>query len=1068
MWTPKRLLLSLAGFTLFFTAYLLYARFFGGIDGLTPLPDTYRRDEKAASAPLPDTAPRENVAVRKLRQAFGAGSPELERPVQLDMPEKGLVLAIDDGIVMPEPQNHRVKLVPFSLAIFRGNGKDGFPEINTIRADEAYLELDRPIKNLIEIGNRRIIGAELQGEIQLINNRRTETVTDDLSLFTKGPVFYEEKRALIWTPKDVKIIDLQNEPEPTTITATGMYIYLTQGSPSPAKNPAGNQTLKGGERISDVEKIELSSNVRMDLWDSQSGFLSAGKPAPKAVTDPGFVGPPNPPPSKPKSKVVITTNGKFVFNLKTNLATFDIPHGFSRHPEIVRVVRENENDQGKRDQLECDHLELQFHRKAVSDPKASAGEKAASREIESAHATGKDLTLTSDTEALTAFGNDLFHDAAKKISVLKGTPKMVALKDGNEIQARELWMGGAGQKEGQQAVAIGPGEISMLQRTADGKMARTLKARWQDKLVHIKEGAFDCLTLTGNAAFDDPQNGQKIRAELLRVWLEPSGPKVEGEEKHPRPHHVEAKGRVTADSPEIHIKEPTENLVIWFKDIPVKADASPITENGELRIAGKGSKNDIPVIGTAPFEARASTAAVAQASPGGKERVQLSDKQKSLGADASAATYSAPTPSGTPAGPEKPKKPIDLSAHAVEVYVLRNGQKNDLERLWCEGTVHVHQDPETPEDKGVDIRGDSLQLDYAPEGGVLLVFGNSRNLASVQFNKMSILGPEVTIDQRSNKAEVHGFGSMRMLSETNFEGAKLAQPTVLIVQWKDNMNFEGKFAEFYGNVQATQENSRLLCQRMTASFDRPISLKDGNKAGQNPKVDNLMCDQSVEIEEKVIQGEQLVSIRRLVSPYATMDNAKKLFYTSGPGEVRIFQLGSSDDFLNKPPPRGAVAKKEATQEYKITHVRYGGTLQGTTGEPRMATFFDNVEVVHVPATRPDMIIDIDKMPEGGMYMHCEKLTVWTHRLANGRNSQEMRAEHKVRVQTKEYYGNSDVVTYDEAQDKVIFKGGKGNPAVLYQYIGPGVPPNRISGEKIFYWRNSNKFEVENSTGLITN
>jgi lipopolysaccharide export system protein LptA len=282
------------------------------------------------------------------------------------------------------------------------------------------------------------------------------------------------------------------------------------------------------------------------------------------------------------------------------------------------------------------------------------------------------------------------------------------------------------------------------------------------------------------------------------------------------------------------------------------------------------------------------------------------------------------------------------------------------------------------------------------------------------------------------------------------------------------MLFEGKVAEFYGNVQATQENSRLLCQKMIANFDRPVSLKEGNKGGQNPKVDNLMCDQSVEIEERVQQGDQVVSIRRLVAPAANMDNVKKFVWTSGPGEVRIFQLGSSDDFLGKPAPAGTSAKKDVQQEFKITHVRFGGKLQGTTGEHRMATFFDDVEVVHVPATRPDMVIDIDRMPPGGMYLHCEKLTVWTHRLPQGRNSQEMQAEHKVRVQTQEYYGNADMVTFDEAEDKVIFKGVPGTPAVLYKYKGPGANPDKITGQKIIYWRKANRFIVEDSTGLITN
>ena len=44
VWTPKRVLLVLAGFALFFTTYQVYANVLGlgGIDGLTPLPEAQR------------------------------------------------------------------------------------------------------------------------------------------------------------------------------------------------------------------------------------------------------------------------------------------------------------------------------------------------------------------------------------------------------------------------------------------------------------------------------------------------------------------------------------------------------------------------------------------------------------------------------------------------------------------------------------------------------------------------------------------------------------------------------------------------------------------------------------------------------------------------------------------------------------------------------------------------------------------------------------------------------------------------------------------------------------------
>src|SRR5262249_51007522 len=154
---------------------------------------------------------------------------------------------------------------------------------------------------------------------------------------------------------------------------------------------------------------------------------------------------------------------------------------------------------------------------------------------------------------------------------------------------------------------------------------------------------------------------------------------------------------------------------------------------------------------------------------------------------------------------------MDLSARSVEAHVLRSGSKNDLEKLWCEGAVRVRQEPSSPEDKGVDIRGESLQLTRLAEGNELAVAGG---LAQVRMDKLFILGPEVNIHQTTNKAWVNGIGAMRLPSNTNFDGGKLSRPAEIVIHWKKAMFFNGKFAEFHGGVQAEQENSRLLCQSM--------------------------------------------------------------------------------------------------------------------------------------------------------------------------------------------------------------------------------------------------------------
>src|SRR5262249_7473154 len=155
-----------------------------------------------------------------------------------------------------------------------------------------------------------------------------------------------------------------------------------------------------------------------------------------------------------------------------------------------------------------------------------------------------------------------------------------------------------------------------------------------------KEGLYDCLTMTGNASFEDPAQKQRMSADRLKVWLEPKDTEAKeaGGNRQVRPHHVEAKGHVSASSPELQIQEPTDYLENWFQDVLEKPEES--------------------------------------AAPSAVEEPLVK----------------APEPTAKPQEMEKPKQPLTLSARTVDVHVLRAGAKSELERLWCEGNVHVHQE----------------------------------------------------------------------------------------------------------------------------------------------------------------------------------------------------------------------------------------------------------------------------------------------------------------------------------------------------------------------------------------
>lgn len=1031
MWTPKRILLLLSSSILFFAVYLGYAFWLGGIDGLPPLPHGFEPPGNGPIEPIADILRPTPEADRKLELAFGPSWKELLLcKIKLEMRNKNLVLATND--IDTQRADGRVLLAPFNVAIFKEDpGRT--PEINTIRSDAALLTFDRPITNLADVGRHKLVACELQGRkgredggISVRNNRRTPQANDDISLMTPGPLYYYEDKHLICTPAEVRLVDEQTKPEQSTITAVGMELRLTtEPEPKPGQ-PAAPTRAKKSQSISGVESIHLLKTVDMYLWVESSGFLGGNTDKPQPGESSAQI-----------PKLHIATQGPFHYYVSADedktpdRAVFELPPNPGRLAEKVTVTRiAGPKNQEKRDQLHSDRLELTFRRK--SEGAAPREGSSVNLAIQDAHATGQLVQLQSDTDMLDAMGNDFFYDARTKQSTLKGAP-VVAMKDGHEITAGEIQID-TGQRDVRQAKARGPGRINLLDR-AKGK--RNLHARWSEALDFVKEGTYDCLTLRGDAVFEDTDNEQLLQADLLKVWLQPAERDAPpGSETHKlRPHHLKATGHVRAVSAELLVRDKTEDLTIWFKDVAARAPAPAKAPNDGV---------------AAPY---APTAGVSAPSPS-----TAPSQPPTTGPGGLAPRGFVPNAPGN-----KSKKPIELSARSVETHVLRTGERNELERVSCKGAVHVHQEPAEPGDKGVDIRGDHLTLDHFLEGSILVVTGSLAQLAQVQLNKLTIAGPEVKIDQKSNTAWVYGIGAMQMLTEKSFEGEKLDKPTELTVHWQREMYFDGRFAFFQGHVQAEQNSSTLLCENLQAYLDQKVSFKEGEKRGQSATVREMVCDRNVRIDDEVRDGSQLLRRTRLVSPEVSLNKDDSVVDAKGPGVLHLLQLGNKDEAAPGQAPQKPTQKTE--QELKLTRVTFRAGMHANN-KKRIATFWGDVDVVHLPTEDIDQPIDIDKRLPGMMYLHCEKLKVLSVRHADGRTTQEMEAERKVTVEAQEEFsGRGDVLKYDESKELVILEGGETGLATLYRVQGKGGKPDMVKGKKLFYFRKTNEIKGDEVTGV---
>ena len=507
MWTPRRILLLALGAVLSFAAYTAYASCLGGIDGLPPLPEV--------DWPNPNPANQTAVLVshgrsldEKLVLAFGPECPQLKCSLKLEMNQKSMVVT---ARVFTIEDDGRLKLDDLSLAMFKdkdANDQRGL-EINTVRAKTARLTFDKPLgKNEKDLGgNRHIVAAELNDDIEIVNNHRTpQRRDDDLHLIIdKGPLYYDEAKHLIWTADNVHIEDDSIKPKPNDVRGQGMEVHLAAEAPKASEKPATRGKPKT-ETFSGVERIVLLANVDMNLYVG-GGFLN---PSGGKGDDKPAAGAARPAPDAEPSHLSIYTAGRFDYTFRKDgdLAVFDVPSA-DKGSQYVTVVRDSKAADGKgllNDQLNCQHLELRMAQKE-GGPAAAHDDHGADHgmEIQSAHAVGdKEVILVSDAQSLTAGCFDLFYDAHNQLTILNGDPErpdsgMWADSKGSLIHAREMRIEdvkGPGGKVWRQATAKGPGRLDM--QDADKKTdKRPIHATWQDKLISTKAGDQDLMILTG-------------------------------------------------------------------------------------------------------------------------------------------------------------------------------------------------------------------------------------------------------------------------------------------------------------------------------------------------------------------------------------------------------------------------------------------------------------------------------------------------------------------------------------------------------------------------------------------
>jgi hypothetical protein len=751
------------------------------------------------------------------------------------------------------------------------------------------------------------------------------------------------------------------------------------------------------------------------------------------------------------------------------------------------------------DVLICDHLDLQFRRKTpektpVKTASASksvkpVGEKRSpppsppakttapseqsnDKEIDFAIATAdapRTVRMNLIAEDMDADAIEMRYFAATAESgprsILKGRP-VIAYRQGHRIECPELHLKGSDKDgNGQEGFAKGPGRLDLLDK-ATGK--RSTHIFWKNSLTSMKDREddrlFDLLTLRGDPIVIDDERKQDLKAaQYLHLWLEQVKDTTPGAAVGATkqvPYKILGIESVSAHSPQTIIHN-TNKLTVLFSDKPGHASVAS---------AGPVAPTNTVITPIAP-----NTKAGPPPQPTGFEKKD-------------GPVLGPPTRNDTAAAPEKKKtsKPIEITAGDILAFVADSGAKKELTEMLCTNEVHIHQASEVgkEKDKGLDITGGSVELKRAPEGDILVVTSDGKNLARLQSGEMLLFGPVVTIDQILNRAKVDGRGILNMPSNKTLDGKP--KEGRLNVIWSTQMDFNGSLANFEGKVQATQDDGRMLSRSMQVTLDRPIDFKQGQHGDQKSAVDKIVCDSP--LPEKVFTEDverdsngKLITYRRLELQVMEVDNKDQRMDGSARGSGGVLDsisrggdegpLGRPDD--SKARPKATAKTPMGEIAFNHTRIRFTGSMASflsPISNGRKTTFHEQVRAYYFPGSDPN-VADPTTPVKGSLFLTCESLEV-TSRKVNERvgdkivekTYQEMFANggsRLVNFQTDEYTGNSKTVKFDERTDIILFEGAGGVPATIYMLPKEqGGRAKTLSGQKILYNRKTGNFTLD--------
>ena len=297
---------------------------------------------------------------------------------------------------------------------------------------------------------------------------------------------------------------------------------------------------------------------------------------------------------------------------------------------------------------------------------------------------------------------------------------------------------------------------------------------------------------------------------------------------------------------------------------------------------------------------------------------------------------------------------MEVSADLFRVLVLQGpgDEPAQVAEVWTKGNIDVTQQREgSPQP--LRMTGDIMRIvNQSDMKQTVHVQGGP---AHIRTAEMHIEGNHVKLDRAQNLAWVEGTGLLEMPVTQDMEGHPLAKPELLTICWNEKMTFDGKRAEFLGNVRTLMEDSKMHCAKMVATMSREYSFTKPPQPGEEKiEIDSVACTGGVEFKSQRFEGSKLAELRQGEFFEFSLNRQTGETTALGPGHIFSWQRGHGRraSLVPQAKTHANAGARSNDSEWDFSHIKFSGTMQGNMNQ-RTTTFHDRVQIVYAPVDRPE-------------------------------------------------------------------------------------------------------------------